>query len=145
CTVGEQDPTKTIAIQDLFNTSYHRGAAPITAGRAIKFTTDSVITYINEPVAADPLRLNLSFQPSLVRQNALIRLSIGQPARVNLAIFDLSGRLVRTVANAEFEKGDHLLSWNRTDDTGRRVSAGVYVIRIETADRIVSRKAVLID
>jgi len=39
--------------------------------------------------------------------------------------------------------GSHQVIWNGTDDTGRDVASGVYVYRLQTSDRSISRKMVL--
>ena len=46
-TVGLQDPTEAIGIQDLYNSALAHGAGPITPGRAIKYTTVPA-TAVNE-------------------------------------------------------------------------------------------------
>jgi hypothetical protein len=145
-TVGEQDPTATIAIQALFNGSYHRAASYIVAGRAVKFTTDSVLAAIGEGrLAGGERRLSLSAVPSLVRRSALVRFSLPQAGRVRLAVYDLSGRQVRMLAGGECDRGDHVVKWDRRDDSGRTTAAGVYVLRLETAGRTLSRKAVVVE
>jgi flagellar basal-body rod modification protein FlgD len=46
-------------------------------------------------------------------------------------VFDLSGRIVRTLANGARPAGEGTLTWNGTDDAGRRVAAGIYVVRLD--------------
>jgi len=50
-TVGEQDPSQSIAIEYLGPSGYHRAAAPVIPGRAIKYTTEYEVG-IKEPVGA---------------------------------------------------------------------------------------------
>lgn len=52
---------------------------------------------------------------------------------VSLAVYDVRGRKVKALANGHLPAGRHSLIWKGTDDTGRRVSAGVYYVRLETA------------
>lgn len=50
---------------------------------------------------------------------------------VRLRIYDVNGRLVRTLVNAVREPGPHTAVWNGRDDLGRSVASGNYYARIE--------------
>ncbi|MBM4130647.1 hypothetical protein FJ250_06410 [bacterium] len=52
-------------------------------------------------------------------------------ARAELSVFDLSGRRLRTLVQGEVGAGDHRVAWDGTDAEGRRLSAGVYLYRLE--------------
>ncbi|MCK5571967.1 MAG: T9SS type A sorting domain-containing protein, partial [Bacteroidetes bacterium] len=52
--------------------------------------------------------------------------------RVDLAVYDLSGRLVRTLVAAELlDAGRQTAPWNGRDDDERAVASGVYFYRLE--------------
>lgn len=52
-------------------------------------------------------------------------------ATVELAIYDLQGKLVRALASKEnFEAGRRELVWDGKNDNGRAVSSGVYFYRL---------------
>ncbi|HTR97615.1 MAG TPA: FlgD immunoglobulin-like domain containing protein [Candidatus Acidoferrales bacterium] len=53
-------------------------------------------------------------------------------ARVSLAIYDLNGRRVATLADGDVGQGRHTLRWNAQNDAGGTVSAGLYFARFET-------------
>lgn len=59
-------------------------------------------------------------------------------------IFDAAGRVVRSWP-AIGSAGATILSWDRTDDAGRRLAAGVYWARAESPDAVEVRRVVLID
>jgi hypothetical protein len=73
---------------------------------------------------------------------ATIHLSISRADRVEVAIYDIGGRLVRTLANRRFTAGVHDLTWDGMDDHGRRVANGVYFTRVKYQDArfVTSRK-----
>ena len=52
------------------------------------------------------------------------------PAEVSLRVYDLRGRLVRTVLAGERAAGAHAVSWDARDGRGRDVAAGSYVGRL---------------
>ncbi len=143
-TIGLQDPTRTIAIQCLFDGSYHRASVPISAGRAIRFTTDSMITGVTGPRQSRMLRLAIHAAPNPVRENGLIRLTLPQAGMVKLTVHDITGRVVRRLVDAGLDRGVHSFVWDRKDDAGRRVGAGVYLYRAETGVGNLTRKAVVV-
>ncbi|MGH8897361.1 MAG: FlgD immunoglobulin-like domain containing protein, partial [Egibacteraceae bacterium] len=51
--------------------------------------------------------------------------------RVQVKIFDVSGRLVRTLADRMFEAGEHSLRWDGSDNDGRPVARGVYFTQVK--------------
>ena len=137
-TVGIQDPTQAIAIQDLFNGALAHGAAPIAAGRAIKYTTVSGVG-VAEPtrrITPDASRLTLDQNP--VRGTAHIRYVLRQASGVKLEAFDRSGRRQATIVSGYMTAGAHVANW----DT-RNVPAGVYFLRLTAPGEQRSLKAVV--
>lgn len=58
---------------------------------------------------------------------------------VRLRIYDVAGRLVRTLADGAHPAGRHEVVWNGTDHAGRRVAAGVYFARLDSGGIHVQR------
>jgi hypothetical protein len=52
-------------------------------------------------------------------------------SRVQLEVYDLLGRRVRTLANAFYPAGEHQVGWNRRTASGSLASPGLYFYRIE--------------
>ena len=69
------------------------------------------------------------------------RLEVGGP--VQLAIYDTSGRHVRTLVDQSTPAGDHEVRWDGRDDTGRQVPSGVYVYRLTAPGIQEARKLML--
>ncbi len=79
--------------------------------------------------------------------NPTTRISFDVPdARlVNLVIFDISGRLVRTLVDGELlQSKSHSREWNGTNDSGQKVAAGVYFYRMEAGDFIETKRMTLL-
>jgi len=143
-TVGMQDGTQQIGIQCLYDNNYHRGCAPIGAGRAIWFTTEAPITAVAEPgPGALPERVELATRPNPLRARALLSYALPAAGRVKLAVYDLTGSLVRTLVNATEPAGRRTLAWDRTDDAGRKLAAGVYLVRLDAAGQTRTGKLVV--
>jgi hypothetical protein len=58
---------------------------------------------------------------------------------LNLRIYDVKGRLIRTLANGELAGTQGEIVWNGFDDNKQRARIGVYVIFLEATDRSSSR------
>lgn len=130
-TVGIQDPTKTIAIQYLFNTDYHRGAAGIIPNRAIKFVSGTPNTGFEEiGVSTEIKRLELRLNQNPMREKGIVRFNLPATTEVKLGVFDITGREVRTLVAGKVVAGRHIAVWDGKDNRGRPVTPGVYFIRL---------------
>src|SRR5207237_9556742 len=59
-----------------------------------------------------------------------VSFSLPAAADADLALFDLAGRRVATLARGALAAGPHVAHWDGTLDTGRRAAAGVYFVRL---------------
>jgi len=145
CTVGSQDHTYAIGINALYDGNYHRGSAPLVAGRAIKFTTDPPVG-IGE--AEDWRSLSLNRVPLLAYPNpfggqGIIAWNVKTEGRVSLRVFDVTGREVRKLVDSRMKPGSYSVVWDGRASTGRQVAAGVYFYRLETASGTWEQKVTL--
>jgi hypothetical protein len=53
-----------------------------------------------------------------------------QPPEVSLKIFDVGGRVVRTLVNEHKPVGTYRITWDGKDDSGDSVSSGTYIARV---------------
>jgi hypothetical protein len=60
---------------------------------------------------------------------------IPQAGRTELRVFDLSGRLVRTLLDEVLRPGRQSIVWDGRNDQGHRVGSGLYFIRLHWEDR----------
>jgi hypothetical protein len=71
-----------------------------------------------------------------------LRFTLPHAASVSLAIFDPAGRRVREVASGVATAGEHAFTWDLRDESGKATAAGVFLARLETEGRVVTRKLV---
>jgi hypothetical protein len=64
--------------------------------------------------------------------------------RADLAIYDVSGRLVRRFAGVRAVAGTFRIEWDGTDERGRSVRSGIYFARLAVAGRAFGRKMVVV-
>jgi len=78
--------------------------------------------------------------------NPVTTVSYGSPteARVRLAVYNVAGRLVRTLVDGEVGSGYHSIAWDGRDNNGVEVGSGVYFCRMEAEGFDASVKMVLL-
>ncbi|UCC79154.1 MAG: T9SS type A sorting domain-containing protein [Candidatus Zixiibacteriota bacterium] len=82
--------------------------------------------------------------PNPFNSATTVKLGVPQTANVTITIFDILGRKVRTVADREFGPGYHRVLWDGNDGSYRAVSSGIYLIRMQSGDRVFHSRAVLL-
>ena len=75
----------------------------------------------------------LAPRPNPLEEGSTIGFDLPRAADAELAILDLSGRRVATLAHGRQEAGRHLLRWDALDASGAPVGSGVYFVRFHTA------------
>jgi hypothetical protein len=69
--------------------------------------------------------------------------TLERPARADLEVWDLSGRLVTRLATVG-SPGTHSVIWPATDDAGREIPRGVYFVRFTSDRSSIARRFVLL-
>ncbi|HZM15312.1 MAG TPA: FlgD immunoglobulin-like domain containing protein, partial [Candidatus Krumholzibacteria bacterium] len=73
-----------------------------------------------------------------------IRFDLSQSGRVSLRIYDVAGRLVRTLVDKDMSAGrNHTMVWNGLDDQNNKVASGVYFYRLNAVDKLLTKKMVV--
>ncbi|MGQ0723255.1 MAG: FG-GAP-like repeat-containing protein [Candidatus Eiseniibacteriota bacterium] len=84
-------------------------------------------------------------QPNPFRGTTAIRFDLPAGGRVNLSLFDVTGRLVKTLVDRDLTPGRYEPGWDGRDDAGRTVSPGVYFVRLEAGPFVAARRTVRLD
>ncbi len=82
----------------------------------------------------------LSSAPNPAREAATFAFDLPSSGRGELAIYDATGRHVRTVTKTDFSVGDHRVPWDARDDAGRRCADGVYFARLTIDGRVMGTR-----
>jgi len=122
------------------------GGGPITIlSTAIGFIIENLGHCMPVPVPESPPMLDrLAVRPNPFNPRTSIVYEITVPGAVRLQMFDLRGRLLGTLVDGEFAAGRHDVVWNGRDATGRPLSSGTYIVRMQTANGIQNRKVMLV-
>ena len=82
--------------------------------------------------------------PNPFNPRTTVNFAVGREGPVTVRIYNVSGRLVRTLVDETMTVGQHAVDWDGTDDGGRLVSSGTYLLRLSTVDTSQSRSIVLL-
>jgi hypothetical protein len=89
-----------------------------------------------EPARALPERTALApASPTPFTGSTTLRYSLLRAGAVDLTVFDVQGRVIRTLVDGAREAGEYSLVWDGRDDTGRRASPGLYLVRLRAEGR----------
>ena len=73
-----------------------------------------------------------------------LRYDLPENSYVNVTVYDMLGRAVKTLVNSTQDAGLKSVVWNAANDYGNPVSAGVYLYQIRAGDFVQTRKMVLL-
>jgi formylglycine-generating enzyme required for sulfatase activity len=82
--------------------------------------------------------------PSIFMERLVIQVALPGPGALGVTIIDAAGRHVRTLVDAEYPAGTHMLVWDGSKDDGQSAPAGVYFVRSSFHGRTETRRAMLI-
>ena len=73
-----------------------------------------------------------------------LRYDLPENGHVNITIYDMLGRQVKTLVNQRQDAGYRSIIWNDTNDYGKPVSAGIYLYQIQAGEYMQTKKMVLL-
>ncbi|MCK5407437.1 MAG: T9SS type A sorting domain-containing protein, partial [Candidatus Krumholzibacteria bacterium] len=82
--------------------------------------------------------------PNPFNPSTQIGYRIADDQRVRVAIYDVSGALVRMLVDASQPAGAYTVTWSGANDEGLPVSSGVYFYRLEAGKLTQTRRMVLL-
>ena len=96
------------------------------------FTNTPLPTATETPPESRPLVL-LPNYPNPFTDRTTVTFRLDEPAAARLVIYDVLGRVVRTLLDETRNAGEHTLVWDGIDNASRQVPSGVYLYRLEAA------------
>jgi hypothetical protein len=112
----------------------------------VEVSTEMTISYvlgIDGAAIPDVYALHQNY-PNPFNPITRINYDLPEDALVNITIYDMMGRQVKTLINSEQSAGYRTIRWNGTNYLGQTVSAGLYMYVIQAGDYRKTRKMVLL-
>ncbi len=88
----------------------------------------------NSPEENIPKSYSLSISPNPFVTQTLINYALPKETTVEIVIYDVIGRQVKTLASELHNPGYYFIIWNGTDNKSRKMASGIYFIRFEAGD-----------
>jgi len=113
----------------LFVDQAHYGISgeAVEGGQLLAMKIGSVTTAISENKL---FASSISLFPNPTKDEATIKLNLEKTEKVTVTIFDVQGKIVGSISEKEFEKGEQLISLRTTN-----LPSGVYVVQLTTGDK----------
>ena len=98
------------------------------------------------PSQGPPARVTLASRPNPTRgPSSVLHFDLASDETLELTLYDLSGRQVRSLAKGAFGAGPHEVGWNGLDNAGRPVASGVYMVRLKGVHTLATQHIVLMN
>ena len=81
--------------------------------------------------------------PNPFNASTVIKYALPEAAQVQITIYDLSGRKVKTLVQNHKQAGNHRVIWNGTDNWGNSLASGVYFYSLQTSEKRITQKMLL--
>ncbi len=103
---------------------------PTTSFKILIGTSDAV----NEKIKDNSVH-NSEFQvgnnfPNPFNNSTEIPVYVPANSEIKIVVYNIIGKVVKTIVNGQASEGQHLYQWNGTDDNGNVASSGIYFYRI---------------
>ncbi len=110
------------------------------------YIDDILITSTDTPFfpAAETTRIIRAF-PSPFTSRTTLFYSLAQPDMVEIAVYDINGRKVRTLTAGTSPAGYHTLEWNGCDDRNKPLPPGIYFVFMKNPARPVLPRSMITD
>ncbi len=82
--------------------------------------------------------------PNPFNPSTLLSFELPEVSRVQLVVYDVTGRRIRVLVDGLHEAGNHEVTWDARDDSGSHVSSGVYLYQLRAEGFVESRRVVLL-
>ncbi|TET47254.1 T9SS type A sorting domain-containing protein [candidate division TA06 bacterium] len=82
--------------------------------------------------------------PNPSRRSPVIGYQLSKRAQTTLKVYNLAGRLVKTLVNDAQKAGYYRVEWHGNDEQGRQMPGGVYFYRLQAGNFTAGRKLILL-
>ena len=124
------------------DTTFYGGEFTVAGVQASLFVAGRTLQPLAVPDVSPVQRLLSGAHPNPSRGAAHLFLTLPEPSLGKIQVFDVTGRLVRTLEDGLIEAGQWRVTWDGQDRSGGRVAPGVYFVRSTYGGSAETRKLV---
>uniref|UniRef100_UPI00321647D9 T9SS type A sorting domain-containing protein n=1 Tax=uncultured Draconibacterium sp. TaxID=1573823 RepID=UPI00321647D9 len=93
------------------------------------------------PVSKDMLEI----YPNPFRSSATVQFALTDPGEVNISVYNIFGQKVKVLADGEYTKGLHKVTWRGKDISGAPATSGIYLCRFIKDGEISQVKRIILN
>jgi hypothetical protein len=116
--------TEVTAVGDQVYIADYHGGLQVAAQQC------AITTAVNGAPTIQSVRLARVW-PNPARGDLRLEFELRNPGTVALSVYNVGGRLVRSLVEGQRVAGRHVVAWDGRNESGARVSGGVYLLRLE--------------
>jgi len=103
----------------------------------------AAVLSINGELSPEVFSLHQNY-PNPFNPVTKLRYDLPENGHVNITIYDMLGREVKTLINQTQDAGYRSVIWDATNDYGKPISAGIYLYQIQAGEYMRTKKMVLL-
>ena len=121
----------------------------LSHGDAVGACTPVTGLLSNKPVTKiETIKTKSQYQlnnyPNPFSQYTTITYSVPQAGIVSLKIYDMMGKLIKTLVNAKAAAGNYNIQWSVNDGKGEKIPGGIYFLRMQERNYAETKKLMVI-
>jgi hypothetical protein len=120
------------------------GDDPFSGTDYIRIISPPVLPPVDEETTPPVETVSLKAHPNPFNPSVQIVYSVPKSSRVLIQVWDITGRLIRTIEDTDRAEGVYKTEWNGINEVGRAVTSGVYFCRLSVGGDVITRKLMLL-
>ncbi|NUN09956.1 MAG: choice-of-anchor D domain-containing protein [Ignavibacteriaceae bacterium] len=122
--------------------AYNSDTVSAVSNYAVVRTLTSIKEFSSENIPTD-FYLGINY-PNPFNPSTMIEFGLPREAMVDLSVFDISGRRVKTLVSRRLSAGSYNAGWDGKDHYGATVPSGIYLYRIRAEAFVQTKKLILL-
>ncbi len=104
----------------------------------IRFSSYDIVTGQKELDKQNVIR-EVNIYPNPFKTKTTVEFTINKQRYIDISIYDLNGKHIKTLMNEYTNPGEYRLIWNGKGKNGREVNNGLYLVRLQSGRNIVTK------
>lgn len=144
-TVLSEETTVNLTQYLIYGETYNFGVTALYGGEYQSDMINIDVVFLHTSVEEDIENFqSFSCYPNPFNPQTTIVFSLTEKAKISLKIFNAKGALIKTLADADYDKGNYNCVWDGRDSAGKNVTSGIYFYHLTTGKSVKSGKMVLL-
>jgi hypothetical protein len=90
------------------------------------------------------IKYNLRVAPNPFNPSTAICFELENESEIKLSIYNVKGQIVKTLVNETYRPGAYQVIWDGDDQSGQKMSSGVYFYRMECGEDVINSKMLML-